>query len=342
MRIFRMTLIVAAMALTGSMARAQEFDCLAVLQAFRAEPVPWLAPPDHRPCEEGQFLALLRNEAAIASAEPVTEAEDLYGAWLGDDALRYLSRVSVPGTELLVIEPGQEEGSLTVTQYWLKANVPDSDLLPWDEDGYAGWVARGQMAPLGRGRYEPGFFADEAFVYSGLRLEHERAYQLHVLAELNHFEVPLIFRRAGDVLVLDSERRHPLARSLTPHVTTYTRIDRQAVDMALLLVVSQQLSYGRNFDCFAHQLSDGAGPLIDAFSPYGIADARGWLEDLRANSAARAALWQQVDSDAPPADAADQVQILTDAYRAIVQSPLHQHFVDRLADPDALGCPDVY
>jgi len=342
MKLFQKMMMVAMVAATAPMAHAQEFDCRAVLQAFRAEPVPGLAAPDNGPCEEGQLVAFLRNEAAMARAEPVTEVEALYGAWLGDDALRYLSRVSLPGTELLIIGPGQEDGSLFITQYWLKANVPDSDLLPWDDEGYAGWVARGHLTPLGGGRYAPGFFQDEAFVYSGIRLEHGRSYELRVLDELNHFEIPLTFRRSGDVLVLDSERLHPLARTLTPHVTTYTRVDRQAVDMALMLVVALERSYGRDFDCFVHQLSVGAGPLIDAFAPYGIEDVRTWLDALLANNTARMALIEQMESDTPPSDAAARMQDYSDAYFSIIQSPMNLHFVDRLANANALGCPAVY
>lgn len=342
MRILGKTVIAAMISLVAPMAQAQSFDCAAVIQAFRATPVPGGAIPGHGPCETGQLQAFLRNEAAIAGALPVTEVEQLYGTWLGDDALRYLSRVSVPGTEMLVIGPGESEGSLSITQYWLKANVPDSDLLPWDDGGYAGWVSRGTLNPLADGRFQPELFGEEAIAYSGLRLEHERAYELHVLSELNHFELTVQFRQTGDALVLESERLHPLSRIPAPFVTTYTRVDRQAVDMALLLVVGLDLSYGRYFDCFAHQLTEGEGPLLDAFQPYGVADAQIWLDQLLSTTVARFELMEQMASDTPPEDGSERMAEVMQAFVSFIQSPLNQHFVDRLNGAEDLGCPEVY
>ncbi|MGI3184835.1 hypothetical protein [Nioella aestuarii] len=334
--------IAAAVCLVAPMAQAQSFDCAAVMQAFRATPVPGIAIPDHAPCEDGQLQAFLRNEAAIADAVPVTDVEQLYGTWLGDDVLRYLSGVSVPGTEMLVIEPGETEGSLFITQYWLKPNVPDSDLLPWDDEGYAGWVSRGALIPLADGRFQPGYFGEEAITYSGLRLEQERAYELHVLSELNHFELTVQFRQSGDALVLESERLHPLTRDPAPFVTTYTRVDRQAVDMALLLVVALELSYGRYFDCFAHQLTEAEGPLLDVFQPYGVADAQTWLNQLLSSTMARMELIEQMASDTPPEDGSERMTELMEAFIAFIDSPLNQHFVDRLNGAEDLGCPEVY
>lgn len=342
MLIFRKAMIAVAVFLSAPMALAQDFDCAATMQAFRVAPVPGLAPAGHAPCEDGQLLAFLRNEAAIADALPVTDIENLYGTWLGDDALRYLSGVSVPGTEMLVIEPGETEGSLFITQYWLKPNVPDSDLLPWDDEGYAGWVSRGALIPLADGRFQPGYFGDEAIAYSGLRLEQERAYELHVLSELNHFEMPLRFRQSGDDLVLESERLHPLSRIPAPHVTTYTRVDRQAVDMALLLVVALDLSYGQNFDCFTHQLSDGEGPLLEAFQPYGIEEAQTWLDHLMSLTTARMELVDQMASDTPPENASEHMTEVMEAFVTFLGSPLNQHFTSRLNGADSLGCPEVY
>lgn len=188
----------------------------------------------------------------------------------------------------------------------------------------------------------PGLFGVEAFRHSGLRMEHERAHELHVLSELNHFEMPLRLRRAGDVLVLDSQRLHPLSRSTAPITTTYMRVDRQAVSTALLLVVALDLSYGQHFDSFTHQLSEGAGPLLEAFQPYGVEDARTWLDQLLTSTAARMELIEQMASDTPPEDGRERMAEVMEAFVAFVDSPLNQHFSSRLTAIEDLGCPEVY
>ncbi|WP_420397784.1 hypothetical protein [Nioella sp.] len=344
-----MKLSAGALAVIGSLilpgaAQAQDFDCLAVMQAFRAEPVPGVAPPTHDICDDDQLIAFRVNLAAAERAVPVTGPAALYGTWLSDDALLYLSGITVPGTEVLEIGPGAEEGEIEIVQYWIKPNIPGYDIVPWEEDsGYDGWVSRGMFRPDGReGVYAPVSFGPGMLTYSGLRLEHERSHELFVLSQLNHFELPVTFLRDGDVLVLESDRRDPLSRNLTPVLSTYTRVDADAVDMALQLVVAAELSYGRFFDCFVHQLSDNEGPLIAAFTPYSTTDARDWVDSLWSASLERTALMAELRSDTPPENGSALMQEFMERYVALIETPINRHFVERLIGGADLGCPPVY
>lgn len=344
-----MKLSAGALAVIGSLilpgvALAQDFDCLSVMQAFRAEPVPGIAEPTHDICDDEQLMAFHVNLAAADRAVPVTGPEALYGTWLSDDALLYMTGITVPGTEVLEIGPGSEEGQIGVVQYWIKPNLPDFSSLPWDmEDGYQGWITRGELRSEARaGVYAPVLFGDGVMAYSGLQLEHERSYDLFVLSQLNHFELPVTFLRDGDVLVMESDRRDPVSRDLSPVLRTYTRVDAAAVDFALQLVVAAELSYGRFFDCFVHQLSDGEGPLIDAFAPYSTADARDWINSLWSASLEREALMAELRSDTPPEDGSALMQEFMERYVALIETPINRHFVEVLNGGADLGCPALH
>ncbi|KUF12258.1 hypothetical protein [Pseudoponticoccus marisrubri] len=248
---------------------AADARCDTLLEMFRAEP-PALASPLAR---KGAFgctlveLQMLRvNANAVADAWPVTEARQLHGYWLGDDVLDYVEGRRTPGQELLVFGPDETPGVVTLTQYWLKAAVPFWTGPLWSTEGrYRGRVAQGRLT-----RDDAGQWSDDPFEptlrYDGRQLEYSRASDLWTKTRINHFEFEITLRRADDTLVLESRHRDPRTNSFSQNVTTYTRVAPGAARDALALVAALEISQARNFDCLAHQLSEGQGPLFDVLA----------------------------------------------------------------------------
>ncbi|MGP6086608.1 hypothetical protein ACTXGA_06530 [Antarctobacter jejuensis] len=267
-----MRLIVAGFLLLPGVVRA-DATCAEIQAAFRVPPPPSGVSEDPGGplgCSREALQMFIYNINAVAEAEPVGDLSDLHGVWLGDLVLQFVVGAVVPGQELLVFAPGKEPGTLEVRQYWMKAVAPAANPL-WSEDGeYLGLMAEAVLERDPGGAFVVPRFDEQPVRYSGLQLEFQRSHDLEVKTKMNHFELPLELRLAGDVLVLEGALRDPASRKQLDYVQTYTRVAPGAAELALGVVAVFELSQSRNFDCLTHQISDGEGPFVDALGDDGM------------------------------------------------------------------------
>lgn len=320
-------------------------DCAVWMEAFRvpppAGPVPevgetgpdWTCPPD-------RTAMFLKNYNAIGKADTPAEPEDLYGTWLGDDVLLYVTGAAVPGQEVLRIAPMAAQDGIAVRQLWYKAITAPGTAYPWDiGQGYTGVIAEGVLAPQDQpGTYRARY--DAPIRYGGLNFEYERGFDLFVKARINHFQGPVSFSRVGDTLVMTTETMDPLLREPESRIVTYTRVDETAPDLAIMLVRLLNISQARHFECFIHQISDGKGSLIDAMAPLdpeGVVRVLGPLHDVGIRFEATMAM-------APPGAPLPKALLavarsLQEQRLNLVQDEGVKSLTARLLQAD-LGCPD--
>lgn len=273
MRLLFLSVIGAAILPTGLMASS---TCSEIMMAFHVEAPTHLMRFDDvleasTFCGQDEMRMFKANYNAIEKAQPVTNPALLYGTWLGDDVYNYLTGNLTPGQEVLRIFAGEEKGTLEVEQLWIKPAGGRMGHPLWDENAnYTGFISRGSLVATG----EPGEYSDlqfaPSFSYSPEQLEHSRSEDLFVKQSLNYFELPVVLSISGDTLILEYRIWGPLTPDTDVHHVTYTRVASDAPETAMMLVNMLSLSALRNFDCFAHQLSDRTGPLIEAFSPYQV------------------------------------------------------------------------
>ncbi|WP_417207027.1 hypothetical protein [Antarctobacter sp.] len=294
-------------------------------------------------CSRDALKMFVLNETALAEAGPVTDLSELHGVWLGDLVLPYLLGVTVPGQEVLEIAPGREAGTLTVTQYWMKAVSPPSGPL-WSEEGdYLGVAARAVLEQDSDGAFVVAR-QGEKIRYGSVQLEFERSYDLVVKMQLNHFELPFTLRLAEPVLVLEGALRDPVTRDPQNYARTYTRIAPGAADLALGTILAFSLSQSRNFDCLSHQISDGAGPLIDAVGADGIEGLRDLVRRMIANGMRRERLAEALgdtDDDAERDRLRQELRDAMESYLAISSAPEARALTTRVADNANLFCPEL-
>ncbi|MCG6902212.1 MAG: hypothetical protein LJE68_05970 [Rhodobacter sp.] len=344
MGILRFLSFALGMAMAGAVAQADE--CADLRRVLRVPDAVVKVPPGNpgaavADCSIEETAMFQKNYNAIAHAQPPDDASRLYGTWLGDDVLMTIAGLAAPGQEVLKISAGAAPDSLQIRQYWIKAAFPEGQEFPWeDAAGYGGWVSAGTVfADGGPGRYRAEPYQD-SFRYSGISFEFGRSDDLWVKSQVNHFEGGIGLALDGAALVLRSETRDPRTLQLAPRVTTYTRVAEGAPDLAILLVAMTELSQARTFECFTHQISDRAGPLIDAIAPLSP-------EDLRAMLSQRAQLHIKISSlrDKRPLDVpmseADQatLQTLTEQMVAANEDPQYRAAMQAIFEGGDLGCP---
>ncbi|WP_323771118.1 hypothetical protein [Antarctobacter sp.] len=340
-----MRLIFAGLLLLPGLVRA-DVTCAEMQAAMRVPPPPSGVSDDPGGplgCSRDALQMFVLNETALAEAVSVTDLSELHGVWLGDLVLQYLLGVTVPGQEMLVFGPGKEPGTLAVTQYWMKAVAPPANSF-WTEDGtYLGVAAEAMLERDKDGAFNVAQYGD-AIRYGSVQLEHERSYDLAIKAQLNHFELGFDLRLAGDVLVLEGALRDPGTRDPMEYARTYTRIAPGAAELALATIATFELSQSRNFDCLTHQISDGAGPLIDAVGADGIAGLRDLILRLIANGMRRERLAEalgDIDDDAERDRLRQELGDAIESYLAITSAPEARALTTRVAHNANLFCPEL-
>ncbi|WP_425072634.1 hypothetical protein [Sagittula sp. S175] len=314
-------------------------DCATYQRAYRvAPPASGVSEDQGGPlgCSTEALEMFEINKVALAEARPVADIRDLHGAWLGDAVLAQVSFIEVPGQELLVFAPGDGPNTVEVTQYWMKAasfgRVPN-----WSVDGeYTGIVARTVLEKQGRRYVAPE--EGTGVEYGGATLEFSRGADLHVKARINHFDMPLAFGLAGDVLVLEGTVRDPVTREEQPYARSYTRIDAGAAKTALGLVMAFEQSQTVHFDCVAHQLSDGAGPFVDAMGQ-GMEGLAAFVADQVGQSVRIAGL--KVSAEAGDVAAREALQAAMEGRIAQYSDPAYQEQVERILAAFGEACPPL-
>lgn len=292
-------------------------------------------------CPPAETAMFEKNHNAMRDAVPVETAEALYGTWLGDDVLNQVIGRFVPGQEVLRLEPGARPDSIALRQFWMKSNVAQGIPYPWHPvDGYQGIVAEGPLvASDAPGHYRPG--GERPILYGGLSLEFERGHDLLVKSRINHFERGVAFSRAGDTLVMTAEILDPLERTLSSRTMTYTRVADTAPDLAIQLVRMLEISQTLYFDCFVHQISDGAGPLIDAMAPLDAAQVAATFAPLYMVGNQLADLSVARERGVPmTAERAAEGRALLEKRIALMQDETVRGLIGRLLQSD-LGCPSL-
>jgi len=319
---------------------AAAVDCAALLAGLRVTPIaPVTRDDDDDTCIARNFAALTMNIDAALQAIPVEGPSALIGTWLGDDVALPLAGVMTPGQEVLRISQGPQDGTIVVRQFWYKARLPGRTEAPFDAQGdYVGLVSQAVLTVRAGGYFTPDTFANPV-IYAPGRFQFRRSNELFVLARLNHFDRTGRFLRHGDTMVLQSERFPvPPQTDIWTNTSTYTRVTDAAPDIALLLVATQDLSQLRFFDCFAHQISAGRGPLLTALAPHSLDEVQAWM--LRILSFhRRLAQLQDPDFALPEGMTRAEVygQFQTE-FVTLMGSPLAQRLAQMAGTPDALGC----
>lgn len=296
-------------------------------------------------CTQAALQLFQFNQIAAEVAVPVTDPARLHGAWLGDDMLSFLLGVTVPGQELLLIEAGGTPETVKVTQYWIKAAAPEPARPLWSEQGeYLGVVAELTLEARGGGKFSPPY-AGETVLYGARQLEFERSYDLHVKSKINHFELPVLLSLHEGVLVLRGQQRNPVTRDLFDTRTSYTRVDADAAELALGIVTVFELSQGRNFDCLAHQLTEGTGPLFEVIAPDGRAELDSFVRQLIGMGVARTgmanALTATTDADERARLRSEMMAWIED-YTALTRDGPQAGLLRRVADGADRLCPDYF
>lgn len=342
----RLAPVLAPLLLAGP--AAADVTC-AQMQAALHVPPPAVGPSEdpNGPlgCTRAALAMFEINRIALERAEVPADLSALHGSWLGDRVLSYLSGETVPGQELLVIGPGEEPETLHVTQYWLKAAAPRVEVPLWSEEGrYLGVTAEATLLPQGDGTLAPAGFG-EGVVYGERQLEFERSYDLWTKMELNHFELPLELRLFEDVLVLKGDLRNPVTRQPQAYARSYTRVAPGAAELALAVVTAFELSQARHFDCLAHQVSDGTGPLFDAIAPEGRPELEALMGALIGMGVQRIRLGEemrQTEDSAERARLRDALGAWLDSYTALTREGPQAALMRRILEVNDTFCPDVF
>lgn len=317
--------------------------CFPLMQAFRANLPPVGVPlppgPQVPGCTALESAGFVANLSAVPASMPAT-AEALAGTWLGDDVALYLSGQVLAGQEVLEIGPGPEPGSLSVVQYWYRP-ILGNGVQPWNgSEGYAGRVAAGVLLPLAGGAWAQPDFGPGRFTYGGIAFYDERSEDLWMKDRINHFDRQVRLRAAGDVLVLEAERLEQPGRTPWRSLATYTRVTPEAPDLAIAVSALLEAPMGRVFDCYTHQFSEGAGPVIDALGPGGMEAAAAALLELRLAYERLGALMDAARRGDMPKQ--EDMAAAVEARQAALARPVIQA-LDRLARGEAPdGCPSPY
>lgn len=250
--------------------------CAELMDAFhvtQGQPPQILANTTLLDCGPADLSRFRINARALEAAVVPEDPADLYGTWLGDDVLLYLSGITVPGQEVLRIGPGREAGQIEIRQYWVKPILTASAGLGLDTEGrYDGLVASGTLVPQQDG-YSAFVPPLQGLTYTGKTFEFSRADDLRVMAQINHFDETVILKLARiaqeEILVLHSAVRD-VARNREPRQATYTKVAEGAPDLAITLLSLHAQSMALHFDCLTHQISEGKGPLFEAIAPVSL------------------------------------------------------------------------
>lgn len=297
-------------------------------------------------CSRAAMAMFEVNAIAVEQAQPVEDLAQLHGTWLGDRVLSYLEGITVPGQEVLVFAPGEAPGTVNVTQYWMKAAAFQAPESLWSEEGrYIGIAAEATLEPDGGGQIVVADYG-EAIRYGYRRLEHERSSDLWVKTQLNHFELPFALRLHGDVLVLDGGLRSAVTRQSAAYSRSYTRVAPDAAELALATVMAFEISQGRNFDCLAHQITAGEGPLFEALAPAGIAELDALLRRLIGFGVRRDRLSAAIGAaEKDPAELerlTEEFVATVDAFGAFMEDPANAALVSAVAEGSDRFCPDFF
>lgn len=328
MRLLFLSVIGAAILPTGLIAAS---TCSEIMTAFRVEA------PDHQMrfddvleastfCGPDEMRMFKANYNAIEKAKPVTDPALLYGTWLGDDVYNYLTEKLTPGQEVMRIFAGEEKGTLEVEQLWMKPAGGKMGYPLWDENAnYTGFISRGSLVATGElGEYSDSQFAP-SFSYFPKQLEHSRSEDLFVKQSLNYFEFPVVLSISGDTLVLEYRIWGPLTPDTDVHRVTYTRVAPEAPETAMMLVNMLSVSAFWNFDCFAHQLSDRRGLLIEAFSPYQVEDVEKFVREFTVLDAQLAQTMVALrTSEGDKAELVAKMRVLTEKKEGIRLSDMYK------------------
>ncbi|MCR8725328.1 hypothetical protein [Frigidibacter sp. ROC022] len=295
-------------------------------------------------CSAAETTMFRANLDAARKAVPVQDPSRLYGTWLGDDVLDYVAGIAVPGQEVLVIGPGEGPGQIAFRQYWIKASVPAGPESLWDETGtYQGLLAEGVLDPQGDapGRYGVQPFSDMPMIrYHHPVLEWERSANLGVWQRLNHFEQPLTFALAGEVLVAQTQKRSWPGREDTPALVTYTRVAEGAPELALLMVQVLELSQAKNFDCLTHQISEGQGPLVQALAPVTLEEVRANLLRQVALLIERKELMEQARNGGLTDEQRDRIPVVLDRMMGLSEAAPFTALRGTVRKGTVIGCYD--
>lgn len=330
-------------------AAVAEVTCAELQAAFRVPPpaasLSLSLPGGLGKCSRAELDMFEINGTALAEAQPVTDLAEVHGTWLGDRVLSYLLGITVPGQEVIVIEPGEVPDSLNIRQYWMKSVSPPGNAPLWSEDGdYLGLVAEAKVERDRNGRLADTRYG-EGVRYSGMMVEFERSHDLLVKSDLNHFEMPFALRLLGDVLVLDGERRLQPSRETREYARSYTRIAPEAAELALATVAVLELSQTQNFDCLAHQITEGEGPFIDALAPRSLAEFAAFAEGQIRRNVQRTALtsaMRAAEDDTERASIQAELMALLEVMQASMSDPETREFVKRLITLSGTFCPDFF
>lgn len=327
---------------------AADVTCAEMQAAMKVPPPPVGTSEDpDRPlgCSRAALAMFAFNKVARDAAQPVGDLSDLHGTWLGDDVLSYVTGVTVPGQEVLIFGPGERPDTLSVTQLWMKAASPNLERPLWSAEGrYLGMVAELVLRATGDGEFV--METTDAFPrYGGRQLEFERSRDLFIKAQINHFELPVKFALHDDVLILQSELRNPVTRDPVAMQHSYTRIDPGAAELALGIVSGFELSQSRNFDCLAHQISDGSGPLFDVIAPDGRDELEAHVRDLIGMSIQRLQISERLraaESDAERARLKSEMMASVEAYMELTREGPRAALTRRIVEGSDRFCPDFF
>ncbi|SMX43548.1 hypothetical protein [Maliponia aquimaris] len=331
-----------------STAAAADVTCAEMQAALRVPPPAVGAsedPDGPLGCTRAALAMFEINKTALEQAAPPEDLSALHGTWLGDRVLSYLSGITVPGQELLVIGPGPEADTLRVTQYWMKAASPRINAPLWSEEGrYLGVTAEATLERQADGTLSVAGYGDE-IVYGERQLEFERSHDLWTKTELNHFELPLQMRLHEDVLVLVGELRNPVTRLPRAYARSYTRVAPDAAELALAVGTAFALSQTRNFDCLAHQVSDGTGPLFEVLAPEGKAELEALVRELIGMGSRRIGIAEELrdaTDDAERTRLRDEMTAWVERYSALTREGPQAALMQRIAEGSGGLCPDFF
>ena len=322
-------------------------DCATYQQAYKVPPPASGQsedPDGPLGCTRDALAMFEINAVAAQNARPVGDLPELHGAWLSDAVLGGVLGLQVSGQELLVVEAGEADSDLSVTQYWLKAASPRGAGALWSEDGaYLGVMSKAQLSRLDESRFEVPFFG-QAITYGSAVLEFERSYELFVKAQLNHFELPLALARHEDVLVLKGQRRDPLTRQVSEYTATYTRVAPGAAETALAFAAVFEQSQIRFTDCLAHQITAGQGPLFSVLGEAGLDGLTDMMLGHMQSAIRRESLSKQMRQSTDPEEMTrlrDAMQAEIEGFIAFSEDPQVRSLTERVRTSAVVVCPPL-
>ncbi len=304
--------------------------------------------PDEAPeldgpeCTEAQITAWFRADLpAIFDAQPATEISETIGVWISDNhASQLLAEIS-PGQEVLRITPGTSERFIRISQQYYKEIIPSGGRFNQPmATQFRAQISSGELVVPSNlsGQFRPDF--EHQFQYENQTFEIGRAEQLLVLDRLNHFEYPLQFRISGNRLVMQSQQIDlGNWRRLKEVTHTYVRVAAKAPDQAMRLVRFFGLSQTLCFVSFTHQLSDGRGPLVDAFGPYSANEMLAFSQQFMVLQAESGAMMQLPrGSEQSENTRSKRIRAIIQEMDDLEQQPISQHIQRIVTDTAALGC----